>query len=417
MSLLNSIKNISSRYPIFFLFILHTLFVALIVLFLRVFVHLPADFFLSDDGYYTLGKNFFYGYTSLWHQFRGPGIPIILSPLNFFPDFLHPYLRILVTQLFTFINIYLAFKILSRFLTQNVIFWGLIISLFNPLYLWWACLKLSPEVFVTTFLGLIIFISLQLLEKNKIALWIALFIIMLISMLFKPVFFLIPLSLTIYFLKNKKFKSAIVALFLFSYSLLILTAFMVYTKPLHGHSYGDDQLILDAFFTESLLQTGQLGFYQGGGPVPEKNSNMEYCYTKIDQWRAEYELKNDKSNPIKMNIEFIKEKAGIIFLSKLFNPIYFISMADTTNKTILNFVINSIIIFVSLKYFLKVKKDFPQQLILMLFIFISLYCTYFLTTAIARYFIPILFYFAVFSGMAVIHLIQKLHVKLPFKKI
>ncbi len=407
----NTVKNITHKHPVFLLFILHTLFVAIIVLFLRVFIHLPDDFFLSDDGYYALGKNFFYGYASLWHQIRGPGIPIILSSLNFFPDYLHPYLRILITQLFTLINIYLAFKIFSRFLPKNVIFWGLIISLFNPLYLWWTCIRSSPEIYATAFLGLIILASFGLLKNKKMLSLIALIILIPLSLLFKPVLFLIPFFLFIHFLSIKDYKLVRGTFLLFLIGFLSLVGTMKLTKPANEPSYGEVSIMFDAFFTESLLQTGQLGYNRGSGELPEEGSSTEYIYIKIKEWTDNYEKKHGELDPIDMNIAFIQEKMDVILISKLLNPVYFISFADTTRKTIAIFAINTAILFFSLRNLKKVKNNFKAEISVLIFIFIGFYSIYFLTTSIARYAIPLLFYISVFSGMSVVNLIKKFSIK------
>lgn len=397
-SLLNRLKKHFFDHPVISLFVAHTLLILLFVIFIMNYSRLPGNFLLIDDGYYLIGKNFFEGNSSLSHQFRGPGIPLLLSSLNFFPAAVHPYLRLLITQLITLLNIYLGFKIFSNFFSKNAVIMGSLIALFNPLYIWWACVRSSPEIYITAFLGLVIIASLKLLGKSKSLYFSFLIVLIPTSLLFKPVLFLIPLFLLIYFFLYKRYKLLFAALFLFLVCIFSLKIVIDYTRPVNGFAYGDNVIMFDAFFTESVLKSGKLGFYQGGGEKAEENSNTQYIYSNINRWTAEYIAKYHTTDPFKMNVEFIKEKAGIVFLSKLLNPIYFISFADSTTKTIFNFVINIVILSMAFMGFKKIRKEYNQQINLLLFIFIGYYSVYFLTTSIARYFIPLLFYISIFAG-------------------
>jgi hypothetical protein len=321
---------------------------------------------------------------------------------------MHPYLRLFISQLITLLNIYLGYKIFSNFLYKKAVVVGLLIALFNPLYIWWGCVRSGPEIYITVFLGSIIYFSVKLLKKNQGFYLIPLFILIPFSLLFKPVLFLIPLFMLIYFSVYKKYKIVPSLLLLFILSITSLKIIIDYTKPINGLAYGDKTIMFDAFFTEIFLKTGQLGFYQGGGNKPIANSNTEYIYSNINRWTTEYTTKYHNDDPIKMNLEFIKEKAPIILISKFLNPIYYISFADSTVKTVFNFVINTTILtlsFVSLK---RIKKKYPAQSVLLFFIFMGCYSVYFLTTSIARYFIPVLFYFSIFAG---VYITEKLKIE------
>ncbi|MCE1165485.1 MAG: hypothetical protein LWX07_08810, partial [Bacteroidetes bacterium] len=81
----------------------------IVILFAAVFIfvfHKDPVFFLTDDGYYVVGKLFYEGKYTLLHQSRGPGLYLLFSTFNIFPDIVHPYLRILVTLAVTFGNLY-----------------------------------------------------------------------------------------------------------------------------------------------------------------------------------------------------------------------------------------------------------------------------------------------------------------------
>ncbi len=148
------------KHTVLTLFILHAFFIALSVLALHLFFKVNQQLFLTDDGYYAKGKLFsenkslssLFDYTYR----RGPVLPLLFSILNLSPSDLHPYLRIALTLIFTLGNLYIAFKLFVSFMSNKAIFYGLFISLFNPLYIHWT-LKSTPEVYLTFFMCLIIF--------------------------------------------------------------------------------------------------------------------------------------------------------------------------------------------------------------------------------------------------------------------
>lgn len=408
---MNKIKNIVDKNPVKSLIILHFLAIALMVIIVKMILHKPGSFFLEDDGYYAIGKDFFYGVSGLSHHFRTPGIPLVLSLLNFFPLILHPYLRVLIAELLTFCNIYLAFRIFSPFFPNKVIIFGLLLSLFNPLYIWWACIRSAPEIYITTILGLIILVSVNLSNKFVWYYIVTLIVLIPISLMFKPVMFILPLFISFFFIVHKKYVTALYLFIVFIICLGTLKFISDFTKPSEGLSYGENTLMFEVFFTEAMLKTGNLGYNQGGGELPEKNSNTEYIYKNIREWTDDYKAKNQNTGLISMNKEFIMEKPGMTILSKLFNPLYFLSFTDSTSKTIFMFAINFPIVVFSFITIKKTGKAYPEQMSLLIYIFIGFYFVYFLTTSIARYFIPMLFYLSVFTGVTIIKVKEKLSLK------
>lgn len=402
-------KNYLLKYPVTSLCIFHSFFLILLIIFVKLIFHVPDYFFLKDDWAYVVGKDFFEGRASLFHQSGPPGFPALLSLFNFLPVFIHPYLRILISEILTLLNIYLAYKIFSNILPREAIFWGLIIALFNPLYLWWACLKTGGEIFIVTFLGLVIFASFKLINHR---LWFhssILLIVILISLFVKPVLFLIPFFLAIYFLLYRKYKIVIASTLIFLISLFSMNIVMEVSKPLKGLSYGVINFMVDPIFTKVLLNTGKLGYY-ADGIIQEDQKSDNFGY-EFSQLKNKYESIDNTDSTNQIMIDFIKHNIGTVLLSKLLNPLYFISLSNTTVTTISLFLINVSILFLSALNIKRLKRYYPQQITLLIFIFLGYYFVYFLVHALARYSIPILFYISVFCGRSINNWISKVRLK------
>jgi 4-amino-4-deoxy-L-arabinose transferase-like glycosyltransferase len=410
LTILDNCKNSFLKHPVAGLFIIHSLIIVILILIVKTFLHLPNYFFLDDDGYYLIGKNYFNKIAPLSHQFRTPGIPFLLSFLNYFSTGVQPFIRISITQLFNLLNIYLAYKIFTNILPQKIIIWGLLISLFNPLYLWWACIRSSPETYLTMFLGLVIYYTLRLQHERKLRYCLILLIIILLSILFKPVLFLIPFFLFVYLFFNKNRKIAVGLLTIFIVSLLSFKIIMDYSTPKNAFAYGVNAIMVDTYLTQNILNSGRFGHYYY---LSEQNtlgntSNFENINTKVSMWLKEYEEKNHNFNSLQTVIAFLKENTGMVILSKLFNPVYFISIAETTSKSIFNLIVNITVLFICISNLKKTKKQFSVDINLIVIIFIGFYFPYFINSASARYFIPILFYISVFAGVSINKRVEKL---------
>lgn len=372
-------------------------------------LHLPAYFFLMGDsfgGAYEIGKSFFEGKGSVLHQWAPPGIPVVLSLLNFFPEIIHPYLRILISEILTILNMYLAFKIYSKILSQKAIICGLIVSLFNPLYIWWVCLRAGPDIYIAVFLGLIIYSTLNLIN-NKITfhLYILLFTIP-ISLLFKPVLFLIPLFLILYFFINKKYKLSLASTFILIISIFSLKITMDVSNPVKGPTYAPTTFMIDPIFTDVLFHTGKFGYYNED--MPEETQNPQSYLYKFDKTLKEYNSKDYSDSEISIIMHYASENIGYLLLSKLLNPLYFISVSNTTQKTLFLLVLNSAILSLSILNLKRLKKYFPEQISKITFVFLGYYFVFFLVHSCARYSIPLLFYISVFSGVSIYNWIGKI---------
>lgn len=238
-------------------------------------------FFLHDDGYYVIGQNFFKGVSGLSHQYLMPLFPFVLSLLGFFPENLHPALRIIMTLALTYGNIFVASRIFSAFLSPKQIFTGLLIFVLTPLYLHWS-IKLTSEVILTLFLGLIILSFQKFYVTRKPAYLVMLFMSILLAGLTKPVFFFVPVFFLLFALYRKNIRLSVVTLIVVLYSLVIQLSVMEFARPLTpgSRSYGTADLLAGSYYLKAVSMTGQL------------NTNSHVDYTKDNANRSNLLLAN-----------------------------------------------------------------------------------------------------------------------------
>lgn len=405
-SFLNRFSNhLYYKRPVATLFAIHCVVVFSLVILVKSILHLPYDFLLWDDGYYETGKNFYNG-ASLLHQYRNPGIPLLLSILNIFPGVIQPFLRLIITQFFTLLSIYFGFKIFTNILNPKAVVWGLIIALFNPLYLWWACIRSSPEVYLTTFLGAIIFFLMKLDNKWDLKSIMILTILIIVSLLFKPVLIFIPLAVGCLYFLHKKYKIGAKYFLVFIICAVPFKWMSDISKPPGDYSYGVKSFMVDPLLTQSVLDSGKFGYYIGGGPVSLHHS--QGINLKVSDWIIKYREKNNNSySTLQTCVDFIKDNPGVFVLSKILSPVYFISIADTTRKSLVNLIINSVVLIFAIQSIRILKKNHSEQVILILCVFLGHYFIYFLIQSCARYYIPISFYFSIFAGLSVTNLLSK----------
>jgi hypothetical protein len=408
MNLTVKLKDLLFKHPVTILSILHVSLIVLLILIMKIVFHLPDNFFLSDDhfgGPYIMGKNFFEGRSSLLHQYIPPGIPALFSLLNFFPENFHPYLRIVISEIFTILCILLVFKIYSDILSRKAIIYGLMVALFNPLFLWSAALRSRPDIYMAVFLGLIIYSALKLINGKSSFHYFMLLFIVSISVFFKPVLFLIPLLLALSFLLRKKYKLVLACTLIFVISVISLKISLDIAKPREGLPYGIYEFMVEPIITDVFIHTGKLGFYDND--IPDTAQSSENFLSKYNQTMHEYALKYN-NNPVQSVINYSKENAGILILSKILHPFFFISLSNTTLKTFSLLFLNSVILILCFINMKRTSKFYPEQISILVFTFLGYYLLYFLILGCARYFIPILIYISVFSGVSINNWITKI---------
>ena len=398
------------KYPVQSLSTIFFLVITISVIILILFFDKSPQLFLIDDGYYQIGKNFFEGKQSLFHSFRWPGLPLLFTTLNFFPDFLHPYLRLLLALVFMYGNIWVAKKIFQQYFSNKQFFWGGLISLCNPLILHWT-LKSTPEIYLTFFIGIVYLIIRRLFKEYSHKLLAILIFIIIIGMAVKPVFFIIPFLIFIYVILIKR-KDLIFPFFIVFFT--IITSFVVLhqlTAPSEANNipYGIYDLLGPTFLPSSMLETRTISFGSQQELMnnnPEE-SNLAIGTKKINTWITQYKVNHPNSSNTQMIIIFIKDNLWPFIFIKLLNPVLFITLASKTPETLSNLLINGLLIifaFIKLRELYRIEKNSIIPFILVLLGYASVF---FLTFSYARYSFPVMFYIGFLGGVKLISIVTK----------
>ncbi len=386
-------------------FLFHLLIMLSIVMVLIFYFNVNTNFFLEDDGYYNLGKLFFHGKIGLTNQYIGPGLPLIMSVINIFPEKIHFLVRIIFTELFTLGNIYLVYKIFNTLINKREIFWGLITGLFNPLYLRFI-LKPVIEIYVAFFLGLVIY-SLIFYERKRIIMFLLLLLVLFVGTYFKPIFLFIPFGIFLFALttkyKNYLLLSGILLLFIMItfYSFINFTKIKEPGEGLYTTPYGTNDFIASVFFIQAIHQTNNISLGSKLIEVAPLNSNIYLARKYTIDWKDNYHKLGGSENLIIMNSEFILQKFGSVIIAKLLAPVFFISLSDTFQETIIHLFINIFILLIAYRSIKKLYRYNKKQILLIVIILFSYASIFFITFSYVRYSLPFIFYMSIFTGHSI----------------
>jgi peptidoglycan/xylan/chitin deacetylase (PgdA/CDA1 family) len=407
-----------SKDPVIIVLFLYTILISLFVLGYTLILHNDIKFFLNDDGYYVMGRYVYEGRITLMHQYRSPGILFFFSLYHYLPEIIHPYLRLLITVLLTYGNLYLASRIFENILTKRQMLIGLFLSVFNPVYLHFS-FKSTPEIYLVFFTGLIIFYYRKyLIEYSKKYLFYTILVVI-AGMSFKPVFFLISFFLIVHSILTGRFKKLAVPLTIFSIlSIIILLISSNLTKPLTNEPNVIivESLIVPTFLPDAIMKTKELNLGTKEEYLLEKQdkSNLFICMEMYNQYLSDYKLNNTDYSESAIVLDFIKKNFIKFTLVKLFSPITLISLSSSTSETVLNFFLNIFLIIlciVSIKKIYKKKKD---DVLIILSVILGYSFVFFLASCYIRYSMPVLFFLYPFSGIVISSALSKLKFKFGF---
>ena len=107
------IKNLAKN-KLCLLLAIHYLVIGGVVLAAYLYNYNMKSLLLLDDGYYNLAGKLFYG-DSILHSRLSFGMPVLFSSLYFFPETLQPFIRLIITLLFSTGIIVLTYKIAENY--------------------------------------------------------------------------------------------------------------------------------------------------------------------------------------------------------------------------------------------------------------------------------------------------------------
>jgi hypothetical protein len=384
-------------------FALYVIFISLFALAYIFVFHKKPDYFLIDDGYYMIGKYFYEGKITLSHQVRGPGMILLFSSFNIFPAYIHPYLRILITLIVTYGNLFFVSKIFENILSKKQLFWGMLLAIFNPLYIHFT-IKNTPEVFITFFLGVIIFSYIRFLKTMNIRYIFYSILFVLIGMFFKPVFFLIPLSLLIHNIFINKNKKIFYILIIFSLlSIMSYFSFHLFTKSEEKGSftYGYPDIMGRIYLFDAIMKTGELNMGTTDDLLRTGNekSNFLICNEYFEKWLKDYEKEHTNYSELELAYSYIKDNLLRFVFLRVTSPLLFICLTSNTFETVSYLFLYSVLVYMVIVSLKKLYKKNRCEILIIIYTLMGYAMVFFLSLSYARYSIPFMFYFLIFIGV------------------
>ena len=378
------------------LILIHTLVmlgILTVVIILGVDYH---ELLLLDDGYYAMAGDIVKG--KLNSDFYGFGYSCVLTWLFMFPQPFHPFLRLLTSILFTCGTILLVYRIFSNYFKNNEIFWGVLISISNPLYVHWM-FKSRVEAPLVFLLGLVILFSQNYLRERKYHHLLFASLFLAISVATKPVLMLIPYSLLIVSLLLKSKRIFILAIV---FAVVSIGAFWGTKRLIKGSTSGREyykvySIVNSAFYVDAIIRYRD--FKTQYLHVEDEYGNMirNPHYVNGDKWVKEYEERYKSLSPVLMSLRFIYEKPGLVLQLLFANTFLVFSLSSSEFETLMHFVVNCTIIIFAIYGMVKVKNK-SGAFFIHLAILLAIYALLVLIHSRGPYFTPIIPYLFAFAG-------------------
>ena len=363
------------------------------------------ELLLMDDGYYEMAGNIVKG--KFQSDFYGFGYPLILTVLYLFPKFLHPFLRLFISMLFTLGTILFVFKIFENYFEIKEIFWGCVAFIVNPLYVHWM-FKSRVDAPLVLLLGLIIFCSQRYFSQKKIQYIVSASFFLAISVFTKPVFMLLPFFVVFLslFLKSKRVFILGITLMLFSMMSFLATKRLIHTSG--GREYYEVYSIVgSAFYVDAIIRDQDFRTQYMYIKDENGNSIRNPHLVPGDEWIADYEKKYKNRNAILMSLRLAYEKPGMVIQQLIVNPFLAFSLSSTEVETFFHLIINSCLLILAINGIARIK-DKSDILYTHLAMVLSVYALLILVHSRGPYFIPIIPYLFTFAGKPLNHLVQRL---------
>lgn len=399
----------NSKHKYLFALIIIHVFVILGLLLYFVISNSPYQIFmLRGDSYYEIAEKYVQG-SSMWHQFRGPIVPAIYTILFIFPHGVRPFIRLLISLIFSIWVILMLHRITRDYISDKQFFVGALIFVCNPVYNHWM-FRPYPEIFLAFFLGLLILFAVKYFRTNKIYYLIYSSIVMFLSFFIKPVFLFVPVFLLLasMLIRSRKLAAFSVVLVIIAISGFITQD--VLTRKRYDASLSKFErkldyqhkalLITTSYWTDYVLKTKQ--FY--------KPTLKEYTIDYKDgmslqeyknHWIKAYFHKYPNSGLVFMNLYFIYSEPWLVFQKLLMSPLFFFAMSARTLETFVNlaFSIFSVILSVmGLKTLLR-NLEYKKEIIIIISIVVGYISLHLVTHAMNRYSFPILPYLYIWGSI------------------
>lgn len=363
------------------------------------------EIFLASDGYYEATKLFIEeGAVNRIFAIR-PGVSVILSPLFLFPESLHPFLRVTISVLLSIGVLYFLYKITERYLNGIELFLGSLILIFNLTWIHWT-LRLTPEIFLTFFLGLFIW-SLSEFWNKKTPKWLIIGTLAIAySITVKPVTLVVPVLVLFYALFREK---RILTFSVFSLLLCIFAYYYTGVNPILSSnsdkvttSYQkiSSTFINEAYWYDFMLSTQQ--FHKGLKIPYEEGTLWETSWLKGDKFVEDYYNNHPEGNVVSLHFAFFEKHPKMVIQKTIMSPFIYLMLGTVpiyTKILIPLTLISLILTIVGLRKIVSIAGNEERKFIYLIFlIIIAFSLPYLFFHAYARYSMPVLPFLFIWGG-------------------
>lgn len=415
------IKIISRTHIVLYVFGFYLLLMYLLLTFLIVKGHDYRDYLLRDDGYYSIAGNFAKGIFNSGSVI-GPGLPLIYTPIHFFNESWHPFVRLLISQLAVLMILFIVSKLTEKYLNNVQLFLGLIMIIIHPVFIQWT-FRTSVDLFLSVFLGIFLLYFLKYLDSDKVLHIIISFSAFVYGIFLRPSFIFIPLILiltSIILLRKKRI--AVISIILFVISVIGYLTNNLYlqsnvgSQELKLESGRSITVIYSFILTETILETGQ--FHKGtidnyhiqysNEDLKEWDKGVDYLDFKVSGFVKEYRTKYPDRSFMHMIWHYVKEHPGVAFAKVLFGPAYFFALSSRellSYVLLMFFIIYSILVLLSLKQILQNNGN-VEYFIIFFSVLFGYFLLHWVTHAYSRYSLVVLPYLFIWTGPQIAYVLS-----------
>jgi hypothetical protein len=171
-----------------------------------------------------------------------------------------------------------------------------------------------------------------------------------------------------------------------------------------------ESIVVPTFLPDAIIKTKELNLgtkEEYLNEMPDK-SNYLICMEYYDVFMSDYKQRNTNHSEFMIILDFVKNNFIKFSLVKVFSPITFISLSSSTPETILNFILNIILILISIISLKKILKENRSEIVLILCVIMGYSFVFFLSACYIRYSLPTLFLLYPFSGIYISDKLKKI---------
>lgn len=351
---------------------------------------LPTLLLMDDDYYGIAGKVVMEGGRLDGHSV-GPGVPLLYSIIYFFPNSMHHMIRYYLAVACNSLTLLLLFLIVKKLgKDSRIYFLASLIFCLHPIALHWT-IKSMPEPVITLLFMLFIYLVVQ----NKLKYWGIAALVFFASIFFRPTVLLVPIPIVALALFQRTCKLAVFGFFLV---LLSISGYWINNRisspaPIDravDYSSGVHEVVMDAFFVNAVIKSRHFNT----GAYDAVKGNRSIADMNYYRWLVNNNTNNSK-NACELLVQFIRQNPKLMIKKLALNPIFLFSLSATTKESLLNFVINLVLLILAIWGLSRVEISKSEQLILAMLV--GYFLIFWLCHGYSRYaygLLPLLSYFA-----------------------